>query len=120
MVAFFDWFIHRDTLALLRLLEAADYFDPQSFNPVFRQQLDALLGPHHRQRGKATDFPTSDFRFWKLRSRSLKRAAFRPEEEEEAFQRQIVIKLPRGAGQIVQGWNPQRHGPLEQRFKRSV
>jgi hypothetical protein len=58
MLHFLDWLTHNDTATLLRLLEAADYFDPSAYNPVFVTELEKLLhrihdpdvlGPHLRK-----------------------------------------------------------------------
>ena len=119
MVAFFDWFIRRDTLALLRLLESAQFFDPQAFNPVFQQQLDALLNRFTDSEARQQVLELRPFDFGNYVSRSLRRAGFRHEEEEEAFQ-QVVIKLLVSPGKVFRGWQPEKHGPLEKRLRASI
>ena len=105
MVAFFDWFIHRDTLALLRLLEAADYFDPQSYNPVFQQQLDALLSRITDSEARRQILELRPFDFGNYVSRSLRRAGITKGEEENAYQ-QIIIKLLVSPGGLFARWQP--------------
>jgi hypothetical protein len=119
MVAFFDWFIRRDTLALLRLLEAAEYFDPQAFNPVFQQQLDALLDRITDDEARRQILELQHFDFGNYVSRSLRRAGYRNAEEENAFQ-QIIIKLLISPGKVLAGWQPGKHGPLEKRLRASI
>jgi hypothetical protein len=116
MVAFFDWVIHRDTLALLRLLESAEWFDPQAFNPVFQQQLDALLDRITDSEARRQVSELRTFDFGNYVSRSLRKAGFRNEAEEEAFQ-QIIFKLLVSPGRLFAGWEPHKHGPLERRFR---
>jgi hypothetical protein len=58
------------------------------------------------------------FDFGNYVSRSLRKAGFNGIELEDAFQ-SICVKLLVNS-KLFRGWNPQRHGPLEQRFKRSV
>ena len=47
MITFLDWLGVRDTEALLRLLESAEYFDPVAYNPVFENELEKLLDRIH-------------------------------------------------------------------------
>ena len=47
MVAFVEWLAHRNVETLLRLLESADYFDPQQYNSAFIEGLNELLGRIH-------------------------------------------------------------------------
>jgi hypothetical protein len=115
MFIFLDWLIHRDAAALLRLLEAADYFDPQSYNPVFEGELEKLLSriPDSEARRQAAEMKSFDWGAYI--SRSLQRA----DEVQEHFH-QIVIRLIVKPGTLFGGWNPQQHGPLASRFRNSV
>lgn len=117
MVAFFDWFIHRDTLALLRLLESAEWFDPQAFNPVFQQQLDALLNRITDSEARRQVSELRTFDFGNYISRSLRRAGFRDDEEQEAFQQVIFKLVVSPPGRLFARWEPGKHGPLERRFR---
>ena len=44
---FLEWLAHRNIETLLRLLEGADYFNPQQYNSAFVAGLDDLLGRIH-------------------------------------------------------------------------
>ena len=119
MVAFVDWLVHRDAEALLRVLEAAEFFAPAAYNPVFDDELAKLLpriqDPDARQQAMAL----RSFDWGNYLSRSLQRAGFRDDDQQEAFH-QIVLKLLVQPGKLFSGWNPKQHGPLDRRFRRSV
>lgn len=117
---FIDWMVYRDVATLLRLLEAADYFDPPQYNAVFDGEIEKLLdrlpdGEARRQAAQMKGFDWSNYIV-----RSLARAGFRDDDaQQEAFQ-QIAIRLLVEPGKLFRGYDPQRHGPLERRFRRSV
>ena len=43
MALFLNWLTFRDVAFLLDLLESAEYFDPQAYNPIFNGELEKLL-----------------------------------------------------------------------------
>ena len=47
MAMFVDWMVFRDVGELLRLLESAEFFNPQDYNQVFNGQLEKLLTRIH-------------------------------------------------------------------------
>lgn len=118
---FFDWMVFRDTATLLRLrlLEAADFFRPEDYNPIFNSGLEKVIAriydPDLRQ--QVSELKTFDW--GNYLSRSLLRAGFRHDDQQEAFH-EIVIKLLVEPGKLFRGWEPNRHGPLDRRFRRSV
>jgi len=115
MLTFFDWIVHRDAAALLRLLEAAGFFDPQSYNPVFEKELGRI--PDSEARRQAVGM--RGFDFGNYIARSLARAGFKDDDVQEHFQ-SIVVGLLVSPGRLFAGWEPGKHGPLERRFRRSV
>jgi hypothetical protein len=121
MAIFADWLVNRDTSTLLRLrlLEAAEFFDPKSYNPVFNGELEKLLARIHDNDLRRQVERLKGFDWGNYVSRSLLRAGLRDDDQQEAFH-QIVVKLLVEPGRLFRGWEPQKHGPLEQRFKRSV
>ncbi len=119
MALFFDWMMHRDTATLLHLLESAEYFDPQAYNAAFNSELEKLIRRLPDSEAMRQAIETKGFDWANYIARSLLRAGLRDDDQQEAFH-QIVVKLLVEPGRLFRGWEPQRHGPLEQRFKRSV
>jgi hypothetical protein len=119
MALFLDWMANRDTATLLRLLEAAQYFNPQDYNPVFESELEKLIRRLPDSEARRQAIGTRGFDFGGYISRSLLRAGFRNDDEQEAFQG-VVVKLLVEPGRLFKGWEPRRHGPLDRRFRRSV
>ena len=119
MSLFTNWLGLRDLAALLQLLETAEYFDPQQYNGVFNGELEKLLTRIYSPRLKQQVAELRGFDWGQYISRSLQRAGYRDDEEQEAFH-QIAIKLLVEPGKLFRGWDPRRHGPLERRFRRSV
>jgi hypothetical protein len=119
MLTFLDWIVHRDVAAQLRLLEAAEYFDPQEYNPVFDQELEKLLARIHAPELRHQVSALRGFEWGNYIARSLARAGFRDDDQQEAFH-QIVVKLLLSPGKLFTGWEPGRHGELHRRFRQSV
>ena len=116
MLAFREWVVHHGLLDQLRLLEAAEYFQPQSYNAVFNAELGKLLARIRDPDARHQIESLRDFDFGNYIARSLVRAGFRHDDVQEAFH-SIVMKLLLSPGKLFKGWNPERHGPLERRFR---
>jgi hypothetical protein len=120
MALFMDWLVYRDAATLLRLLEHAEFFDPKSYNPVFEAELDKLIArisdPGLRQ--QVAKLHNMDFGNYV--ARSLKRAGFKGDDAIQENLHQICIRLLVKPGGLFRHWNPQKHGPLERRFRASV
>ena len=116
MLAFKEWIIHHDLLDQLRLLENAEFFRPQDYNSVFSAELSKLLARIHDPDARKQIAALKDFDWGSYIARSLVRAGFRHDDVQEAFHN-IVMKLLLSPGKLFKGWNPERHGPLERRFK---
>ena len=119
MAMFVDWMAFRDVGGLLRLLESAEFFNPQDYNQVFNGQLEKLLTRIHNPDLRQNVEASRGFDWGGYISRSLLRAGFRDDDQQEVFH-QIVVKLLVEPGKLFGGWEPRRHGPLEWRFRRSV
>lgn len=116
---FVDWMVNRDVGELLRLVEAAEYFTPQDYNAVFNGELEKLLTRIHDPDLRQNVEASRGFDWGGYISRSLLRAGFRGDDQQEVFH-QIVVKLLVEPGKLFGGWEPKRHGPLEWRFRASV
>jgi hypothetical protein len=117
---FISWFCRRDVATLLGLLEHAEYFDPQAYNSVFEGELEKLLHRLPDVGARQGAMAMGSFDWGGYLVRSLAGAGFRDDDAlQEAFH-SIVIKLLVQPGRLFAGWEPQRHGPLEKRFRRSV
>jgi hypothetical protein len=119
MISFCEWVVHSDLLNLLRLLEAAEYFQPQDYNSVFDNELGKLLTRIHDPAVRKQIEPLKGFDWGNYLARSLVRAGFRGDDVQEHFHN-IVMKLLLSPGKLFRGWNPERHGPLERRFRAAV
>lgn len=119
MALFLDWMVNRDTATLLRLLESVEYFDPQSYNLVFNGELEKVLARIHNPDLRQQVSGLRGFDWGNYISRSLLRAGFKDDDQQEAFH-QIAIKLLVEPGKLFTGWEPKRHGPLDRRFRKSV
>ena len=119
MSLFVDWLVFRNVEVLLRLLEHAEFFDPQSYNAVFEAELEKLIARIHNPELRQQVSALRGFDFSGYLAGSLRKAGFRDDEAQEGFH-SIVIKLLVSPGKLFSGWNPKKHGPLERRFRRSV
>jgi hypothetical protein len=121
MAMFFDWLVFRDTATLLRLrlLESAEWFNPSDYNQIFDGQLEKLIHrlPDGEARQQAMTLRGFDWANYIVRS--LQRSGFKDDDIQEHFH-QIVIKLLVEPGRLFKGWEPQRHGPLDRRHRRSI
>jgi hypothetical protein len=118
MALFTHWLTFRDVAFQLDLLETAQFFDPQAYNPVFYSELEKLIRrlPDGAARQEAMAMRTFDLAGYL--ERSLK-TTFRDDDLQEHFHA-IAIRLLVSPGKLFRGWEPERHGPLERRFKKSV
>ena len=95
----------RDAAALLGLLEAAEYFDPASYNPVFEAELEKLLNRLTDNKARQQAAEMRGFDWGNYISRSLQRAGFQDDDQQEHFQA-IAIKLLVEPGKLFM-WNPE-------------
>ena len=121
MGVFFEWLVFRDTATLLRLrlLEAAEFFSPAAYNPLFDSELAKVIARIHDPDLRRQVEGLKGFDWANYISRSLLRAGFRDDDQQEHFHA-IAVRLLVEPGKLFRGWQPQRHGPLERRFRRSV
>ncbi len=119
MFAFTEWVVYRDVLDLLRLLEAAEFFNPQDYNAVFEEELEKLLTRIHDPDARQQVLKMRGFDWGNYLARSLRRAGFPIDDLQDDFHA-VVVKLLLSPGKVFKGWNPERHGPLERRFRASV
>lgn len=119
MVAFVDWLAHRNVETLLRLLESADYFDPQQYNSAFVEGLNELLGRIQDPTARDQVTAMKSFDFGNYISRSLQRSGFRGDDVQEHLH-DVVVRLLLKPGKLFRGWNPKQHGSLDRRFKAAV
>jgi hypothetical protein len=119
MAMFVDWMVNRDIGELLRLLDAVEYFTPQDYNAVFNGELEKLLARIHDPDLRQQMAALRGFDWGGYISRSSLRAGFRDDDQQEIFH-QIVVKLLVDPGGLFRGWEPQKHGPLDRRFRSSV
>ena len=116
MIYFIEWLAHRDIETLLRLLEGADYFNPQQYNSAFIAGLDELLGRIHDPAAREQIEALRDFDFGSYIARSLARAGFTGENLQEHFHA-LVVRLLLKPGKLFRGWRPEDHGSLDRRLK---
>ena len=119
MLAFVDWLIVQNTATLLGLLEHAEYFNAQNYNPVFDAELEKFSQSHHDPEVQKQIKALQGFNWGGYLAGSLIKSGFRNDDMQEQFHN-IVVKLLLSPGRLFKGWNPAKHGPLEKRFKRSV
>ena len=119
MAMFFDWMVFRDAATLLRLLESADFFNPQDYDAVFNSELEKMIRRLPEGEAKQQASGMRGFDWGNYISRSLLRSGFRDDDQQEAFH-QITIQLLLEPGKLYRGWLPGKHGPLDRRFRRSV
>ena len=116
---FTEWLAHRHVETLLRLLEGADYFNPQQYNSAFVAGLNDLLGRIDDPAARDQIEAMKTFRLWSLYSRSLARAGFTGDNLQEHFHA-LVVRLLLKPGKLFRGWNPETHGPLDRRLKNAT
>ena len=118
MATFVEWMVLRDAATLLHLLEAAEYFNPSDYDPVFDSELTTLIrrlpDGEAKQQAMAMMGGCSNYIV-----RSLQRSGFRDDDVQEHFH-QIVVKLLVSPGRLLAGWEPERNPNLQNRFRRSV
>jgi hypothetical protein len=119
MISFGEWIIHSDLLDVLRLLENAQFFQPQSYNSAFDGELQKLLARLHDPDVRQQISTLNGYDWGSYIARSLARAGFRHDDLQEHLHA-IVVKLLVSPGGLFKNWNPERHSPLERRFRASV
>ena len=119
MPLFAEWLCRRDVATLLGLLEHAQYFDPAAYNQVFDAELEKLI--HRLPNGEARQqaMAMKGFDWANYIVRSLQRSGFKDDDIQEFFH-QLVVKMLISPGRLFAGWEPQRHGPLDRRYRRSI
>lgn len=119
MALFTHWMVFRDVATLLRLLETAEYFSPADYNAVFEAELEKLIHRLPDEEAREQAITMREFDWGNYIARSLARAGFRDDDQQEAFHA-TVVKLLLSPGKLFTGWSPGRHGPLDRRFRQSV
>ncbi len=121
MSLFLNWLTFRDTATLLRLrlLEHAEFFRPGDYAPLFDAELEKVIARIHDPNLRRQVEGLKGFDWANYISRSLLRAGFRDDDQQEAFH-SIAIKLLVSPGGLFARWEPGKHGPLERRFRTSV
>lgn len=119
MAKFLHWMANRNVATLVSLLEAAEYFNPGDYNPVFEAELRKVIARIHDADLRQQVSELKGFDWAGYLERSLRRAGFRDDEVQEHFH-QIAIRLLVKPGRLFSGWQPGKHGPLERRFRKSV
>ena len=114
-----EWFNRLDTAGLLRLLEAAAYFDPAEYNAVFEKELDDLLERIDDEGARQQIQALQGFDWSAYILNSLKRAGIKDDDAQQEDFHEIAVQLLVSPGKLFQ-WNPTEHGPLAFRFKSSV
>ena len=110
MITFLDWLIVQDTTeALLRLLESAEYFDPQNYNPVFEGELEKLAQSHHDPEVQEQIAALRGFDWGSYVARSLVRAGFRNDDVETYFH-DLIMKLLLSPGACLRDGIPKSTG----------
>ena len=100
-------------------MEGSQFFSPQSYNSAFLAGLTELKDRIHDPAAREQIEALRDFDFGNYIARSLVRAGFRGEDVQENFHN-LVVKLILKPGRLFRGWNPDVHGPLDRRIKRSI
>ncbi len=94
-------------------------FDPTAYDDLFNRELDAVLpmvsNPEDRHRLAAMRGGWSNYI-----AACLRNAGFRVQGDLEEHIHDIVVKLLVSPGRLFRGYDQERHGPLDLRFKRSV
>ena len=121
MALFLNWMVFRDTATLLRLrlLEHADFFRPSDYNPLFDSELAKVIARIHDPDLRQQVSELKGFDWANYIVRSLQRSGFKDDDVQEHFH-QLVVKLLVSPGRLFRGWEPQKHGPLDRRFRTSV
>jgi hypothetical protein len=121
MAMFLNWLTFRDTATLLRLrlLEHAEFFRPADYNAVFAAELEKLIRRLPDGEAKQQAMAMKGFDWGGYISRSLLRAGFRDDDQQEHFH-SIVVRLLVEPGKLFRGWQPEKHGGILERFKRST
>jgi hypothetical protein len=120
MALFTHWLTFRDTSTLLRLrlLEAAEWFNPSDYNPLFDSELAKVIArihdPNLRRQVSELKIDWANYIV-----RSLQRSGFKDDDVQEHFHA-IVVRLLVSPGGLFARWEPGKHGPLERRFRTSV
>ena len=115
---FIDWMVYRDVATLLALLEHAEYFDPQSYNPAFEGELEKLIARIQNPELRRQVSELRGFDWGGYLAGCLRKAGFRDADLQDGFH-SIAVKML-VTGKLFSGWNPQKHGPIRKRYFRSV
>ena len=118
MALFIDWMTYRDVATLLALLEHAEFFDAQSYNPAFESELEKLIARIQNPELRKQVSELRGFDFGGYLAGSLRKAGFKDDDLQDGFH-EIAVKIL-VTGKLFSGWNPQKHGFLLQRYRRSV
>ena len=119
MNTIWEWFEQLDTAGLLRLLESAEFFRPESYNSVFQKGLEELLNRITDEGARQQILALQGFDWAAYILNSLKRAGIKDDDAQQEAFHEIAVKLLVSPGKLFH-WNPAEHGPLALRFKAAV
>jgi hypothetical protein len=121
MALFLNWMASRDTATLLRLrlLEAAQFFNPSDYNQIFDGQLEKLIRRLPDGEARQQAMAMNGFDWANYIVRSLQRSGFKDDDVQEHFHA-TVVRLLISPGGLFARWEPGKHGPLERRFRAST
>jgi hypothetical protein len=117
MNTIWEWIEQLDVVGLLRILEAAAYFDPQQYNGVFERELSDLLSRTTDATVRQEIFDLQGFDWSAYILNSLKRAGIRGDDQRQEDFHRTVVHLLVNPGKLLTGWQPGKHGPLSRRFR---
>lgn len=102
------------------LIEGADYFDPHSYNALFRSELEALLPQITDIHRLQSALKMRPFNWTGYILASLRNAGFTDKGGREEKAHEIIANLLVSPGKIFRNYDPETSGPIEQRFKVAV
>lgn len=106
-------------LQLWLLIEGADHFDPESYNPLFRSELEALMPRVNDFQRRQSLLKMRDFNWAGYILAALRNAGFTNKTEREERAHEIITNLL-VTGKLFRAYDPDKSGPIEQRFKVAV
>jgi hypothetical protein len=101
-------------------LALREQFKPADYDRLFNQELEKLL-PNLTDSAERNRLEKMlGFRWANYIAASLRSAGFRDQGDIEEKTHDVVVKLLVSPGGLFKNYDPQRHGPLDKRFKASV
>jgi hypothetical protein len=101
-------------------LALREQFNPVAYDRLFDDQLEKLLPNLTDSTERSRLEKLLGFRWTNYIAASLRNAGFRDQGDVEEKTHDVVVKLLISPGGLFRNYDPQRHGPLDKRFKASV